>query len=612
MMGHRLHVWRLERVRPRTAAVLEGHLRVPRGRPVPTRRTSDCSCSRRSATSRASTTSMARSSGCRSSSRCSSHVFETIRAFQARRPLSRRLLWNRVLLHVWPVMEPSPDALRRLIERLVAADRRPRDRGRPAPGSLARADGEVRRARAAVLPPDAARGRGRGRRSADRADPARSTRAPGGSSPPAGAACCTRRDRQAARPCPAPRPGSPRRVRRARADATRSARARRPATGDEPERDRRRHDPQLHRALSGGDAARDPARRSDPRARLARRARVPADHRRDRPRRAAWRAARVVRALGGRQDRDGQRHGDDGLDRGVVRRIVLFTQAGGEINVVVAGINVGAQPYWNAEATMLMHTRGALIMTPDSAMVLTGKQSLDYSGGVSAEDNFGIGGYERIMGPNGQAQYWARDLAAACRLLLSYYEHTYVAPGRALPAARRAPSDPAGRDVGDAEHHDPGSGSGARRRTSSPTRRIPAARRPFDIRSVMRAVIDSDHAPLERWARMHAAEIGVVWDAHLGGLAGVADRNRVTSRCPATGRCRPTDRRSGRRHAVPALGQEDRARDQRGRRAAAGRRARQPRRLRRLARVDARDCSSSSAPRSGARSSTSTDRSCSA
>src|SRR5699024_2966250 len=70
-----------------------------------------------------------------------------------------------------------------------------------------------------------------------------------------------------------------------------------------------------------------------------------------------------------------------------LKRIVEFTQAGGEINVVVAGINVGAQPYWNAEATMLMHTKGILVMTPDSAMVLTGKQSLDFSGGVSAEDN---------------------------------------------------------------------------------------------------------------------------------------------------------------------------------------------------------------------------------
>ena len=101
----------------------------------------------------------------------------------------------------------------------------------------------------------------------------------------------------------------------------------------------------------------------------------------------------------------------------VLRRLVEFTQRGGEVNIVVTGINVGAQPYWNAEATMLMHTRGILVMTPDSAMVLTGKQALDFSGGVSAEDNFGIGGFDRIMGPNGQAQYWAptsRRRAPSC------------------------------------------------------------------------------------------------------------------------------------------------------------------------------------------------------
>jgi acetyl-CoA carboxylase carboxyltransferase component len=112
-----------------------------------------------------------------------------------------------------------------------------------------------------------------------------------------------------------------------------------------------------------------------------------------------------------------------------LRRLITFTQAGGEVNVIVAGINVGAQPYWNAEATMLLHTKGILVMTPDSAMVLTGKHSLDYSGGVSAEDNFGIGGYDRVMGPNGQAQYWVPNLSAACELLFTHYEHTYTAPG---------------------------------------------------------------------------------------------------------------------------------------------------------------------------------------
>ena len=99
----------------------------------------------------------------------------------------------------------------------------------------------------------------------------------------------------------------------------------------------------------------------------------------------------------------------------VLRRLIEFTQSGGEVNIVVTGINVGAQPYWDAEATMLMHTRGILIMTPASAMVLTGKSSLDFSGGVSAEDNIGIGGFERIMGPNGQGQYWAPTVADGLR-----------------------------------------------------------------------------------------------------------------------------------------------------------------------------------------------------
>ncbi len=119
----------------------------------------------------------------------------------------------------------------------------------------------------------------------------------------------------------------------------------------------------------------------------------------------------------------------------VLRRLVEHTQRGGEVNVVVAGINVGAQPYWNAEATMLMHTKGILVMTPDSAMVLTGKQAIEYSGGVAAEDNLGIGGYERIMGPNGEAQYWAPTLTAACELLHRHYELTLSSAGRALAAA---------------------------------------------------------------------------------------------------------------------------------------------------------------------------------
>ncbi|MEV6303386.1 carboxyl transferase domain-containing protein [Actinoplanes sp. NPDC051861] len=199
-----------------------------------------------------------------------------------------------------------------------------------------------------------------------------------------------------------------------------------------------------------------------------------------------------------------------------LKRIVEFTQAGGEINIVVAGINVGAQPYWNAEATMLMHTRGILVMTPDSAMVLTGKQALDFSGGVSAEDNFGIGGYDRVMGPNGQAQYWAPNLTAARDVLMSHYDHTYVVPGEKTPR-RTTTGDPANRDISAFPHQAEGSDFTTVGEIFSPTAN-PDRKKPFDIRTVMRAVADQDHPVLERWAGMADADTAVVQDVHLNGI----------------------------------------------------------------------------------------------
>jgi len=212
----------------------------------------------------------------------------------------------------------------------------------------------------------------------------------------------------------------------------------------------------------------------------------------------------------------------------VLRGLVEFTQSGGEVNIVVTGINVGAQPYWDAEATMLMHTRGILIMTPASAMVLTGKKSLDYSGGVSAEDNLGIGGFERIMGPNGEAQYWAPTLAAACALLLRHYAHTYVVPGEQHPR-RAMTSDPFDRDVRTFPHKQ---AEGSRFATVGDVFSAELngdRKKPFDMRSVMRAVTDADHTPFERWAPWRDAESAIVWEARIGGfpvcLIGLESRN---------------------------------------------------------------------------------------
>jgi acetyl-CoA carboxylase carboxyltransferase component len=148
-------------------------------------------------------------------------------------------------------------------------------------------------------------------------------------------------------------------------------------------------------------------------------------------------------------------------------------------------------------------------------MVLTGKQSLDYSGGVSAEDNFGIGGYDRVMGPNGQAQYWAPNLAAACATLVTHYEHTYVAPGEDSPR-RAATEDPHDRDVCAYPHDHPISDFTTVGDIFSASTN-PERKKPFDIRTVMRAVADQDHEVLERWAAMADADTTVVMDAYLGG-----------------------------------------------------------------------------------------------
>jgi acetyl/propionyl-CoA carboxylase alpha subunit/acetyl-CoA carboxylase carboxyltransferase component len=211
----------------------------------------------------------------------------------------------------------------------------------------------------------------------------------------------------------------------------------------------------------------------------------------------------------------------------VLRRLIEFTQGGGIINVVVLGITVGAQPYWNAEATMLMHTKGILVMAPGSSMVLTGKQSLDYSGSVSAEDNEGIGGYDRIMGPNGQAQYKASSVADALQILLRWYDHSYVAPGERFPR-RKATSDPRDRDIRTSRHGPEGGAGFTTVGDIFSAEKNGDRKKPFEIRYVMAAAADQDHPPLERWKDLRGGDTGVVWEAHLGGwpvcLIGIQSR----------------------------------------------------------------------------------------
>ena len=207
--------------------------------------------------------------------------------------------------------------------------------------------------------------------------------------------------------------------------------------------------------------------------------------------------------------------GTENLDwtASVLARIVRFTGHGGQIDVIVAGVNVGAQSYWNAEATMLMHTRGVLIMVPGASMVLTGNRALELSGSVGAEDEVGVGGHDRIMGPNGQAQFRAADLAGAYAILMDHHALTH--PGHGTMAPSLHSTDPADRDVTAFRYK--GAGGFATVGEIFADQTNPGRKRPFDIRAVMGAVVDQDAVASERWRHMADATNAVVWETRVGG-----------------------------------------------------------------------------------------------
>ncbi len=202
----------------------------------------------------------------------------------------------------------------------------------------------------------------------------------------------------------------------------------------------------------------------------------------------------------------------------VLERIIQFTQSGGVIHIIVHGINVGAQSYWNAEATMLMHTKGVLIMTTQAAMVLTGKKALDFSGGVSAEDERGIGGVERIMGPNGQSQYRVADLGEAYALLFEIYRHTFC-DSQTGRSPKQLTNDPANRNVCLHPYTDENHPYFKRIGDIFSKEHNPERKKPFAIRQVMQALVDQDSQYLERFAQLHQGESAIVWSAHIGGIS---------------------------------------------------------------------------------------------
>jgi len=98
---------------------------------------------------------------------------------------------------------------------------------------------------------------------------------------------------------------------------------------------------------------------------------------------------------------------------------------------------------------------------------------------------------------------------------MQHYGYTYVAPGEAAARPART-DDPVDRDVRDHPHTHPGSDFTTVGDIFSATAN-PERKKPFDIRTVIRAVVDADGDVLERWAGMADADTSVVMDAYLGG-----------------------------------------------------------------------------------------------
>ena len=110
-------------------------------------------------------------------------------------------------------------------------------------------------------------------------------------------------------------------------------------------------------------------------------------------------------------------------------------------------------------------------------------------------------------------------------MLFAHYDHAYVAPGERFPR-RAVSSDPVDRDVCTYPHVHPSSDFTTVGDIFS-TITNKDRKKPFDIRTVMRSVVDQDHAVLERWADMAVADTSVVFDAHLAGIPGVRHRHRI-------------------------------------------------------------------------------------
>ena len=455
-------------------------------------------------------------------------VLETIRRFQARRAPSKRLQWNRIQLYVWPVVELTPEEINAVMQRLA-----PISLGlgiehvlvRRAPARIRR---HGARAGAALLHPRRRGRRRRARRSVDRA------------------AAAARRDRAADRRGAAPRRPAPRRDRpaaRARARHRRSSGGRRsssttstttapwcpstarPATNEAGivvgtiRNVTERYPEGMVRVILLGDPTRALGSLAEPECRriiaaldlaeelgvplewfaLSAGAKIAMDSGTEN---MDWIAAvlrRIVAVHPGRRRDQRRRH------RHQRRRPAVLERRGDDAHAHARDPRHDARERDGADRQAGARLLGRRLGRGQ----LRHRRLRAHHGPERPGPVLGARPRRRLPRPAGPLRAQLRRAR------------------RALPAARGDLRPVRARRARLAEHRAPGSDLAHVGDVFSDETN-PERKKPFDIRSVMRAAIDRDHPPLERWAGMHEAEIAVVWDAHLGGwpvaLIGIESR----------------------------------------------------------------------------------------
>lgn len=193
----------------------------------------------------------------------------------------------------------------------------------------------------------------------------------------------------------------------------------------------------------------------------------------------------------------------------VAKRIGEFCDGGGTVNLIIDGINIGAQSYWDSIATMLLTRKGILIKTPRSATALTGNEAQKISGSVAAEDNIGLAGAERITGPNGETQFFVASIPEATELLWTHHDLTWKRPDEfVLPPWPT--NDPYDRDVTRFVYVDPASRRVVKKDDGSEEIQYDKIevgailndkekKKPFPVRAISEAVRNQDAPVLRRW-----------------------------------------------------------------------------------------------------------------